>query len=84
MQQYRNCWKKHFLLSLCQGNIAKTTRESTIRGTMKAPSAIIEQSVVMDPVGLGTKNHCAGEGQQQFNSHSVTQSVSQSEVRISS
>jgi hypothetical protein len=28
------------------------------------------QSVVMDLVGLGTKNHSAGEGQQQFSSQS--------------
>jgi hypothetical protein len=26
----------------------------------------------MSPVGLGTKNHCAGEGQQQFSSQSVS------------
>jgi hypothetical protein len=26
----------------------------------------------MSPVGLGTKNHCAGEGQQQFSSQSST------------
>jgi hypothetical protein len=25
-----------------------------------------ELNVVMNPVGLGTKNDCAGEGQQQF------------------
>jgi hypothetical protein len=24
--------------------------------------------MVMSPVGIGTKNHCAGEGQQQFSS----------------
>jgi hypothetical protein len=30
-----------------------------------------EKNVVMSPVGLGTKNHCAGEGQQQFSSQSV-------------
>jgi hypothetical protein len=27
--------------------------------------------MVMSPVELGTKNHCAGEAQQQFNSQSV-------------
>jgi hypothetical protein len=27
----------------------------------------------MSPVGLGTKNYCAGEGQQQFSSPSVRQ-----------
>jgi hypothetical protein len=27
--------------------------------------------MVMSPVGLGTKNYCAGEGQQQFTSQSV-------------
>jgi hypothetical protein len=26
--------------------------------------------MVMSPVGLGTKTHCAGEGQQQFKSQS--------------
>jgi hypothetical protein len=26
----------------------------------------------MSPVGFGTKNHCAAEGQQQFSSPSVT------------
>jgi hypothetical protein len=26
----------------------------------------------MSPVGLGTKNHCAGEGQNQFSSQSVS------------
>jgi hypothetical protein len=34
--------------------------------------------MVMSPVGLGTKNYCAGEGQQQF----VSQSVSQSALEI--
>jgi hypothetical protein len=28
--------------------------------------------MVVSPVGLGTKNHCAGEGQQQFTSQSVS------------
>jgi hypothetical protein len=31
--------------------------------------------MVMSPVGLGTKNHCAGEGQQQFSSQSVRQEI---------
>jgi hypothetical protein len=34
--------------------------------------------MVMSPVGLGTKNRCAGEGQEQFSSQSVSQSVSES------
>jgi hypothetical protein len=33
-------------------------------GVWKAPSAVREQNVVMGPVGLGTKNHSADEGQQ--------------------
>jgi hypothetical protein len=31
--------------------------------------------MVMSPVGLGTKNHCAGEGQQQFSSQSVSNAI---------
>jgi hypothetical protein len=33
---------------------------------LKAPRAVTQYNMVMSPVGLGTKNHCAGEGQQQF------------------
>jgi hypothetical protein len=32
--------------------------------------------MVMNPAEFGNKNHCAGEGQQQFSSKSVSQSVS--------
>jgi hypothetical protein len=31
--------------------------------------------MVMSPAGLGTKNNCAGEGQQQFSSQSDSQLV---------
>jgi hypothetical protein len=30
-----------------------------------------KENTAMSPVGLKTKNHCAGEGQQQFSSQSV-------------
>jgi hypothetical protein len=33
-----------------------------------APRAVREYNAVMSPVGLGTKNNCAGEVQQQFSS----------------
>jgi hypothetical protein len=36
--------------------------------------------MVMSPMGLGTKNHCASEGQQQFSSQPVSQPVSQSVI----
>jgi hypothetical protein len=32
--------------------------------------------MVMSPVGLGTMNDCAGEGQQQFNSQAVVDIIS--------
>jgi hypothetical protein len=35
------------------------------------------KNVVMNPVGLGTKNHCAGEDHQQFGNQSVSQPASQ-------
>jgi hypothetical protein len=35
---------------------------------LEAPRAVRQQNMVMSPVGLGTKNHCAGEDQQQFSS----------------
>jgi hypothetical protein len=38
---------------------------------MKAPRAVTQQNMVMGPMGLGTKNRCAGEDQQQFSSQSV-------------
>jgi hypothetical protein len=31
--------------------------------------------MVMSPLGLGTKNHCAGKGQQQFSSQSVKKNI---------
>jgi hypothetical protein len=49
-------------------------RNSVFKGvtlSLKVPRAVRQESVVMGPVGFGTKNHCAGEGQQQFNSQSV-------------
>jgi hypothetical protein len=33
---------------------------------LKAPTAVREQNMVVSPVRLGTNNHYAGEGQQQF------------------
>jgi hypothetical protein len=39
----------------------KSEQKNRIRG---------EQNVVMSPMGLGNKNHCAGEDQQQFSSQS--------------
>jgi hypothetical protein len=36
--------------------------------------------MIMSPMGLGTKNHCAGEVQLQFSRQSVSQSVSQLRV----
>jgi glutaminase len=38
---------------------------------LKAPRAVKEQNMVVCRVGLGTKNHSAGESQQQFSSQSV-------------
>jgi hypothetical protein len=37
----------------------------------------------MSPVGLGTENHCAGEGQQQFSSQAVSQSLNLQEFNRS-
>jgi hypothetical protein len=37
---------------------------------MKAFRAVREQNMVMSPMGLGTKTHCAGEDQQPFSSQS--------------
>jgi hypothetical protein len=36
--------------------------------------------MVMSPMGLGTKNHYAGEGQQQFSSQSVVKQSSAEEL----
>jgi hypothetical protein len=33
-------------------------------GVLKAPRAVRQWNMVMSPAGLGTKNDCAGEGQQ--------------------
>jgi hypothetical protein len=38
---------------------------------LKASRAVRQSNMVMSPMGLGTKNRCAGEGQQQFSSQSV-------------
>jgi hypothetical protein len=46
--------------------------DSVVKWRLKAPRAVRQQNIVMNPVGLGTKNHCAGEGQQQFSSQSVS------------
>jgi hypothetical protein len=40
-------------------------------GDPKAPRTDRQQNVVMNPVGLGTKNECAGEAPQQFRSQSI-------------
>jgi hypothetical protein len=37
----------------------------------KTPRAIRYLNIVISPMGLITKNHCAGEGQQQFRNRSV-------------
>jgi hypothetical protein len=44
---------------------------------LKALRAIRQYNMVIIPVGLGTENYCAVEKQQQFSSHSVSQSISQ-------
>jgi hypothetical protein len=36
----------------------------------------------MNPVGLRTKNHCAGEGQQQFSSQSISSAKSTVSCRL--
>jgi hypothetical protein len=41
---------------------------------LNTPRSVREQNMVMSSVGLGTKNDCAGEGQQQFSSQPVSQS----------
>jgi hypothetical protein len=41
---------------------------------VKAPRAV-RKYMAMSPEGLGTKNHCAGEDQQQFSSQSVMKVV---------
>jgi hypothetical protein len=37
--------------------------------------------MVVSPVGLGTKNYCAGEGQQQYTSQSVAILIRESKLR---
>jgi hypothetical protein len=49
-------------------NIHKKKQYLVFRG-LKAPRAVRVQNM-MSPVGLGTKNYCTGEGQQQFSSES--------------
>jgi hypothetical protein len=41
------------------------------RERLKLPTAVREYNMIMSPVRLGTKKHCAGEGQHQFSSQSV-------------
>jgi hypothetical protein len=41
-----------------------------------AIKVVRQQNMAMNPVGLGTKNCCAGEDQQQFSTQSASQSVS--------
>jgi hypothetical protein len=39
-------------------------------GFLKAPRAVRQLNMVMSPVGLGTKSHCAGEDQKKSSSQS--------------
>jgi hypothetical protein len=44
----------------------------------KVSRNLTDRPTVIYPVGLGTKNHSAGEAQQQFSSQSVRQSLTHS------
>jgi hypothetical protein len=48
----------------------RTEMQRVVGECLKASRAAREQNMVMSPVGIGTKNHCAGEDQQQFSSQS--------------
>jgi hypothetical protein len=39
---------------------------------LKAPRTVRKLNMTMCPLGLGTKNHCAGEDRQQFGSQSIS------------
>jgi hypothetical protein len=59
-----------------EGNARELTRR-----ILKAPRAVRQYNKIMSPVRLGTKNHCASEGQQQFTSQPVRELTSISEVK---
>jgi hypothetical protein len=53
-----------------------------LQENLRLPEPSDSKNMVMSPVGLGTKNHSAGEGQQKFSSYSVSEVSRDSAVGI--
>jgi hypothetical protein len=51
--------RARFVISKTSFKVCRTFQ----RRGQKAPRAVRQENMVMIPVGLETKNHCAGEGQ---------------------
>jgi hypothetical protein len=62
------------VLAKASSNLAVISQSVSEEGCGLKVSGADRQNTVMSPMGLGTKNHCAGEGQQQFGSQSASQS----------
>jgi hypothetical protein len=75
---HESCGTQNQELPCCQEPAAiyltnQLTDRTSREHSCTTPRVVQQKNMIMNPVGLGTKNYCSGEGQQQFTQTNPTQ-----------